>query len=91
MSYDSASLATGDIKWLGVRPSDLNKYKVRVISVLSEISTLTILFTGQIPKECRLEMSAEDIKMGKKLLEDECIKSNPVCAEQMAAGKGKRG
>jgi len=28
MSYDSDSLATGDIKWLGVRPSDLNKYKI---------------------------------------------------------------
>jgi hypothetical protein len=28
MSYDSASLTTPDIKWLGVRPSDLNKYKV---------------------------------------------------------------
>ena len=25
MSYDSDSLATGDIKWLGVRPSDLNR------------------------------------------------------------------
>ena len=28
MSYDSASLTTPDIKWLGVRPSDLNKYKI---------------------------------------------------------------
>lgn len=28
MSYDSASLTTPDIKWLGVRPSDLDKYKV---------------------------------------------------------------
>ena len=26
MSYDSASLTTPDIKWLGLRPSDLNKY-----------------------------------------------------------------
>lgn len=25
MSYDSASLTTPDIKWLGLRPSDLNK------------------------------------------------------------------
>ena len=25
----SASLTTPDIKWLGVRPSDLDKYKVR--------------------------------------------------------------
>ena len=29
MSYDSAALTTSDIKWLGVRPSDLDKYNVR--------------------------------------------------------------
>ena len=28
MSYDSASLTTPDIKWLGVRPSDLNRYGI---------------------------------------------------------------
>ena len=28
MSYDSSNLTTKDIKWLGVRPSDLNKYKL---------------------------------------------------------------
>jgi meiotic recombination protein SPO11 len=28
MSFDSASLTTGDIKWLGVRPSDLNRYRL---------------------------------------------------------------
>jgi hypothetical protein len=28
MSHDSANLATPDIKWLGVRPSDLDKYDV---------------------------------------------------------------
>ncbi|KAJ0987700.1 hypothetical protein J5N97_006056 [Dioscorea zingiberensis] len=28
MSYDSSNLTTPDIKWLGVRPSDLDKYKV---------------------------------------------------------------
>lgn len=28
MSYDSASLTTPDIKWLGVRPSDLDKYHI---------------------------------------------------------------
>lgn len=28
MSYDSASLTTSDIKWLGVRPSDLDKYAI---------------------------------------------------------------
>ncbi len=28
MSYDSMSLTTPDIKWLGVRPSDLDKYNI---------------------------------------------------------------
>jgi len=28
MSYDSSSLTTSDIKWLGVRPSDLDRYKI---------------------------------------------------------------
>ncbi len=28
MSYDSASLTCPDIKWLGVRPSDLNRYNI---------------------------------------------------------------
>lgn len=28
MSYDSANLTTPDIKWLGIRPSDLDKYQI---------------------------------------------------------------
>jgi meiotic recombination protein SPO11 len=28
MAYDSANLMTPDIKWLCVRPSDLDKYRV---------------------------------------------------------------
>lgn len=28
MSYDSANLTTSDIKWLGILPSDLDKYKI---------------------------------------------------------------
>ena len=28
MSYDSGSMSTPDIKWLGVLPSDLDKYKI---------------------------------------------------------------
>jgi len=28
LSYDSASLTTPDIKWLGVRPSDLDRYNI---------------------------------------------------------------
>jgi hypothetical protein len=37
-----------DIKWLGVRPSDLDRFN--------------------IPQQCRLAMTDEDIKTGKKLV-----------------------
>lgn len=57
MSYDSSNLTTPDIKWLGVRPSDLDRLN--------------------IPQQCRLEMSDEDIKTGRKLLEEDFVKANP--------------
>ncbi len=52
MSYDSSNLTTPDIKWLGVRPSDLNRFN--------------------IPEQCRLPMTDEDIKTGKKLVRRSC-------------------
>jgi hypothetical protein len=48
MSYDSSNLTTPDIKWLGVRPSDLDRF--------------------DIPQQCRLPMTEEDIKTGRKLV-----------------------
>jgi len=57
MSYDSSNLTTPDIKWLGVRPSDLDRFN--------------------IPRQCRLPMTEEDIKTGKKLLEEDFVKANP--------------
>ena len=48
MSYDSSNLTTPDIKWLGVRPSDLDRFN--------------------IPQQCRLPMTDEDVKTGKKLV-----------------------
>lgn len=56
MSYDSSNLTTPDIKWLGVRPSDLDKY--------------------QIPEQCRLPMTDQDVKTGKELLEEDFVKKN---------------
>lgn len=57
MSYDSSNLTTPDIKWLGVRPSDLDRFN--------------------IPQQCRLPMTEEDIKTGRKLLEEDFVKANP--------------
>jgi meiotic recombination protein SPO11 len=48
MSYDSSNLTTPDIKWLGVRPSDLDRFN--------------------IPEQCRLPMTDEDLKTGRKLV-----------------------
>jgi meiotic recombination protein SPO11 len=57
MSYDSASLTTPNIMWLGLRPTDLNKY--------------------DLPDQCRLDMTENDIKTGKELLNEEFIQKNP--------------
>jgi len=63
MSYDSASLACSDIKWLGVRPSDLDRL--------------------QIPEQCRLKMTEEDVKCGKNLLNEDFIKKNPQWIKEL--------
>lgn len=63
MSYDSASLTTPDIKWLGLRPSDLNKY--------------------DLPDQCRLDMTENDIKTGKELLKEDFIMKNPKWMKEL--------
>ncbi|GAX82612.1 hypothetical protein CEUSTIGMA_g10038.t1 [Chlamydomonas eustigma] len=63
MSYDSSNLTTPDIKWLGVRPSDLDRFN--------------------IPQQCRLPMTEEDIKTGKKLLEEDFVKANPLWVAEL--------
>eukprot|EP00804_Cyclotella_cryptica_P030226 CCRYP_017100-RC/>CCRYP_017100-RC protein AED:0.03 eAED:0.03 QI:382/1/1/1/1/1/6/5614/478 len=63
MSYDSASLTTPDIKWLGLRPSDLNKY--------------------DLPDQCRLNMTENDIKTGKELLQEAFIMKNPKWMKEL--------
>lgn len=63
MSYDSASLTTPDIKWLGLRPSDLNKY--------------------DLPNQCRLDMTENDIKTGKELLKEDFIAKNPEWMKEL--------
>lgn len=63
MSYDSASLTTPDIKWLGLRPSDLNKY--------------------DLPDQCRLDMTENDIKTGKELMKEDFIMKNPEWMKEL--------
>ncbi|KAK9844111.1 hypothetical protein WJX81_004715 [Elliptochloris bilobata] len=63
MSYDSSNLTTPDIKWLGVRPSDLDRFN--------------------IPEQCRLPMTDEDIKTGKRLLEEEFVQANPAWVREL--------
>lgn len=63
MSYDSASLTTPNILWLGLRPSDLNKYN--------------------LPDQCRLDMTENDIKTGKELLTEDFIQKNPKWMKEL--------
>eukprot|EP00548_Thalassiothrix_antarctica_P013779 CAMPEP_0194166680 /NCGR_PEP_ID=MMETSP0154-20130528/2221_1 /TAXON_ID=1049557 /ORGANISM="Thalassiothrix antarctica, Strain L6-D1" /LENGTH=440 /DNA_ID=CAMNT_0038877415 /DNA_START=71 /DNA_END=1393 /DNA_ORIENTATION=+ len=63
MSYDSASLTTPNIQWLGLRPSDLDKYN--------------------LPEQCRLDMTPNDIKVGKDMLEEDFITQNPEWKKEL--------
>jgi meiotic recombination protein SPO11 len=63
MSYDSASLTTPDIKWLGLRPSDLDKY--------------------DLPEQCRLDMTENDIKTGKEMMKEDFIQKNPEWMKEL--------
>ncbi len=64
MSYDSSNLTTPDIKWLGVRPSDLDRLN--------------------IPQQCRLPMTDEDMRTGRKLVRPNCA----ITAGRVAAWRG---
>jgi len=63
MSYDAGNLVTPDIQWLGVRPSDLDRFRV--------------------PDQCRLPMTDEDIKTGRRLLEEDWVRANPDWAAEL--------
>lgn len=63
MSYDSGSLATAGIKWLGLRPSDLDKY--------------------DLPDQCRLDMTENDIKTGKEMMKEDFIQKNPAWMQEL--------
>ena len=78
MSYDSRSLTTPDIKWLGVRPSDLDRYQIpdqcRTSSFRQKESCLCVLIYHF---SSGLDMTERDIKTGKELLKEDFIKKNP--------------
>jgi len=63
MSYDSSSLTTPNIFWLGLRPSDLDRY--------------------DLPDQCRLDMTENDIKTGKELLKEDFIQKNPEWMKEL--------
>ena len=59
----SASLTTPNIMWLGLRPSDLNKY--------------------DLPEQCRLDMTENDIKTGHELMKEDFIQKNPKWMKEL--------
>ena len=84
MSYDSSNLTTPDIKWLGVRPSDLDRQAAA--TALHDSRCLTCRPRRfNIPQQCRLPMTEADIQHGKQLLQEDFIKANPKCASANAA------
>lgn len=50
-------------EWLGLRPSDLNKY--------------------DLPDQCRLDMTENDIKTGQELMKEEFIQKNPEWMKEL--------
>lgn len=50
-------------EWLGLRPSDLNKY--------------------DLPDQCRLDMTENDIKTGQELMKEEFILKNPEWVKEL--------
>jgi meiotic recombination protein SPO11 len=63
MSYDAKNLTTRDIKWMGIRPTDLDRY--------------------DLPEQCRLPMTKEDIKTGELLLNEPFVKNNPEWVKEL--------
>jgi meiotic recombination protein SPO11 len=93
MSYDSSNLTTPDIKWLGVRPSDLDRCGLRhrtrgctCLDVPDCVRHPACSFN--IPQQCRLPMTEADIQTGRQLLQEDFIKSNPKCDGESCAANG---
>ncbi|CAI9270091.1 unnamed protein product [Lactuca saligna] len=63
LSYENGHLTTPNVKWLGIRPSDITKF--------------------DIPKDVRIQMTPNDIKMTENLLKDECVNSKPEWANEL--------
>jgi meiotic recombination protein SPO11 len=90
MSYDSSNLTTPDIKWLGVRPSDLDR-RGRAWVMWDEQNAGSaepprVAHRFNIPEQCRLPMTEADIQTGKQLLQEDFIKANPKCAHSICQG-----
>lgn len=88
MSYDSASLTTPDIKWLGLRPSDLNKWvpsgpKLSYSLLIITLTSSLYFFRYDLPDQCRLKMTDTDIKTGKELLQEAFIMKNPEWMKEL--------
>lgn len=92
MSYDSASLTTPDIKWLGLRPSDLNRWVADMQQIeylescaiwIDQLANLCSLCRYDLPDQCRLKMTDNDIKTGKELLQEAFIMKNPEWMKEL--------
>jgi meiotic recombination protein SPO11 len=80
MSYDSSNLTTPDIKWLGVRPSDLDRFNIpeQCRLPMTEKASRTVLLTA-----CASEATTKDIETGRLLLQEDFVKANPAWVEEL--------
>lgn len=80
MSYDSSNLTTPDIKWLGVRPSDLDRFNIpeQCRLPMTEKASRTVLLTARAS-----EATTKDIETGRLLLQEDFVKANPAWVEEL--------
>lgn len=99
MSYDSGNLTCPDIKWLGVRPSDLEKYNIPeqcrldmvswgcalggAASAVFKLSGESRRITFRAPHRLCLIQTEKDIKTGKEMLNEPFIQKNPVWVREL--------
>eukprot|EP01028_Stygiella_incarcerata_P000728 TRINITY_DN11116_c1_g1_i2.p1 TRINITY_DN11116_c1_g1~~TRINITY_DN11116_c1_g1_i2.p1 ORF type:complete len:523 (+),score=167.96 TRINITY_DN11116_c1_g1_i2:104-1672(+) len=70
MSYDSFNLTTSDIRWLGVRPSDLDRYRIpaqcRLKMTDADMATGRLLLKQEFVQKNPLWMKELEIMIAKK-------------------------
>jgi len=92
MSYDSCSLTTPDIKWLGLRPSDFERYSLpeqcllpmsdKDIKVESVLAIRTLIFNCNIYIYIYIYICL-CAQVGQDMLKEDFIQKNPAWVAEL--------